>query len=105
MSLSLAAPAPALSALSACSGIQLLRLSDASMLSNRITGMPAFNPLTLHSKPEYLSSESLNFRPYLGAKFQILLVSSCTPPAVFPTLYPTMQHCFWNQAAKICCAG
>ncbi|CAL8468747.1 g8287 [Coccomyxa elongata] len=52
VSLSLAAPAPALSALSACSGIQLLRLSDASMLSNRITGtelprLPALRHLNL----------------------------------------------------------
>jgi hypothetical protein len=38
-SLCIAAPAPTLAALSACSAITALRLSDASMLSNRITGL------------------------------------------------------------------
>lgn len=51
VSLSLAAPAPALSALSACSGLQLLRLSDSSMLSNRITGQPLNHTLSSHLGP------------------------------------------------------
>ena len=42
--LALAAPAPSLEALRSTSGIRMLRLCDASMLSNRITGVPAVSP-------------------------------------------------------------
>ncbi len=38
--LALAAPAPSLGALSSTSRLRMLRLCDASMLSNRITGAP-----------------------------------------------------------------
>ena len=39
--LALAAPAPSLEALRSTSGLRMLRLCDASMLSNRITGASA----------------------------------------------------------------
>lgn len=42
--LALAAPAPSLEALRSTSGIRMLRLCDASMLSNRITGVLAVTP-------------------------------------------------------------
>ena len=42
--LALAAPAPSLEALRSTSGIRMLRLCDASMLSNRITGVLAGTP-------------------------------------------------------------
>ena len=40
--LALAAPAPSLEALRSTSGLRMLRLCDASMLSNRITGASVF---------------------------------------------------------------
>ena len=45
--LALAAPAPSLAALSSTSRLRMLRLCDASMLSNRITGAPAVALATL----------------------------------------------------------
>lgn len=49
-SLCLAAPAPTLTALAACTGLTALRLSDASMLSNRITGKHT-TPYSLARRP------------------------------------------------------
>jgi hypothetical protein len=116
VSLSLAAPAPALLALSCCSALQMLRLCDSSMLSNRITGMllanlPSKLSAVLHMKPSLHRMGRLLCCDRAGAcaraLSQIIWMSSALIRSAsnhFPGSLPVYPGAL-DEGAAVCCTG